>query len=43
MAGQGEKKTFMTVARDLADRDKQIRRDLASAIHQGTSLKHGRS
>jgi len=40
MAEQRDKKIFTTIARDLADRDKQMRRELASAIHQDTSLKH---
>jgi len=40
MAEQRDKKIFTTIARDLADRDKQMRRELANAIHQDTSLKH---
>ena len=40
MAEQRDKKIFTTIARDLADRDKQMRRELATAIHQDTSLKH---
>ena len=40
MADQRDKKIFTTIARDLADRDKQMRRELASAIHQDTSLKY---
>ena len=40
MAEQRDRKIFTTIARDLADRDKQMRRELANAIHQNTSLKH---
>ena len=40
MAAQRDKKIFTTIARDLADRDKQMRRELANVIHQDTSLKH---
>jgi hypothetical protein len=40
MAAQRDKNIFTTIARDLADRDKQMRRELANAIHQDTSLKH---
>ena len=40
LAEQRDKKIFSTIARDLADRDKQMRRELADAIHQDTSLKH---
>jgi ABC-type dipeptide/oligopeptide/nickel transport system ATPase component len=40
MAEQRDKKIFTTIARDLADRDKQMQRELAGAIHQDTSLKH---
>ena len=40
MAAQRDKKVFTTIARDLADRDEQMRRQLANAIHRDTSLKH---
>ena len=40
MADQRDKKMITMIARDLADRDKQMRRELASAIHQDTSLKY---
>ena len=40
MAAQRDKNIFTTIARDLADRDKQMRRQLANAIHQDMSLKH---
>ena len=40
IAEQRDKKIFTTIARDLADRDRQMRRELASVIHQDTSLKH---
>ena len=40
MADQHNKKIFRTIARDLADCNKQMRRVLASAIHQDTSLKY---
>ena len=40
MVAQRDKNIFTTIARDLADCDKQMRRELASAIHQDMSLKH---
>ena len=40
MAEQRHEKIFTTIARDLADRDDQIRRLLAGAIHGHTSLKN---
>ena len=40
MVGQRDKNIFTTIARDLADCDKQMRRELANAIHQDMSLKH---
>ena len=38
MTQQRDKKIFKTIARDLADRDKQMRRELVAAIHLDTSL-----
>jgi DNA replication protein DnaC len=40
LAQQRDKKIFATIARDLADRDEQVRRKLAGAIHLNTSLKY---
>ena len=40
MAEQRDKNIFTTIARDLADRDKQMRRELVAAIHPDTSLKN---
>ena len=40
MAEQRDKNIFTTIARDLADRDKQIRRELVAAVHLDTSLKN---
>src|SRR6266567_8688948 len=33
MAEERHKKIFTTIARDLADRDKQMRRELANVVH----------
>jgi DNA polymerase III delta prime subunit len=40
MAEQRDKNIFTTIARDLADRDKQMRRELVAAVHLDTSLKN---
>ena len=40
MAEQRDKNIFTTIARDLADRDVQMRRELLAAVHLDTSLKN---
>ena len=40
MAEQRDKNIFTTIARDLADHDKQIRRELVAAINHDTTLKN---
>jgi len=40
MAEERHKKIFTTIARDLADRDKQMRRELANVVHLDNSLKN---
>ena len=40
MAEQRDKNIFTTIARDLADRDAQMRRELVAAVHLDTSLKN---
>ena len=40
IAQQRDKKVFTTIARDLADRDEQIRKALTGAIHLDSSLKN---
>jgi hypothetical protein len=40
MAEQRDKNIFTTIARDLADRDPQMRRELVTAVHLDTSLKN---
>ena len=40
MVEQRHKNIFTTIARDLADHDKKIRRELVAAVHMDTSLKN---
>ena len=40
IAEQRDKNIFTTIARDLADRDAQMRRELVAAVHLDTSLKN---